>query len=194
MSRRSRSAKSGARPELRGGAPERGAREPRTSSSSRSSSTDEEIELALRLASDGALVLATFPASGAAGAVERLVSAFEPESSRVSALACRLSRGSRRPAPRSHGRREAPVAVTRSSSRTPRSATLIREGKTDGLAGAMKSGSTLGDADPGPALERLSAPRNHPRGRARARDRPRGLRACRRPRVGRRLARPPELA
>ena len=116
----------------------------------------EEIELALGLADDGVFVLSTFPASGVAATLERLVDAFAPESQarvrrRLSEslggiVIQHLLRGS-------DGRGR--VAVHEILVSTPAIASLVADGKTAALAGAMKAGSAQGMQALDAALERL---------------------------------------
>ncbi|MBX3261969.1 MAG: PilT/PilU family type 4a pilus ATPase [Labilithrix sp.] len=116
----------------------------------------EEIEHAIRLASDGQLVLATFQASGAAATLERLVAAFEPEAQpRVRGLLAdslagvvvqHLVRGADS---------KSRVAVHEILVATPPVVALVREGKTEGLADAMKAGAAEGMQTLDAGLERL---------------------------------------
>ncbi|MBX3201074.1 MAG: PilT/PilU family type 4a pilus ATPase [Labilithrix sp.] len=118
--------------------------------------TAEEIEHAIRLAGDGQLVLVTFPASGAAATLERLVAAFEPEAQpRVRGLLAdclagvvvqHLVRGADS---------KSRVAVHEILVGTPPVAALVREGKTEGLADAMKAGAAQGMQTLDAGLERL---------------------------------------
>lgn len=118
--------------------------------------TAEEIEHAIRLAGEGQLVLATFPASGAAATVERLVAAFEPEAQpRVRGLLAdclagvvvqHLVRGADS---------KSRVAVHEILVGTPPVVALVREGKTEGLADAMKAGAAQGMQTLDAGLERL---------------------------------------
>ncbi|MBX3207823.1 MAG: PilT/PilU family type 4a pilus ATPase [Labilithrix sp.] len=119
-------------------------------------SSAEEIELALGLASDGHLVLATFQASGVASALDRLVTAFEPEAQpRVRSLLAECLAG----VIVQHLVRAADVksrmAVHEILVATPPIAQAIRAGKTEDLAGAMKAGGAQGMQTLDAGLERL---------------------------------------
>lgn len=116
----------------------------------------EEFEVALRLASDGALVVATFRSSSVVTTLERLVGVFEPEKqSRVrgflaDCLAGVVVQHIVRSAD-SKGR----VVVHEILSSTPAVRTLVRENKLYDLPSAMKAGSAQGMQTLDAALERL---------------------------------------
>jgi len=119
-------------------------------------SSAEEIELALRLASDGMLVISTYQASGAAAMLERLVTAFPPDAhARVRGLFAECIAG----IVVQHLVRTADgkgrVAVHELLVTNPAIAALIREGKTGSLADAMKGGTSSGMQTLDAALERL---------------------------------------
>ncbi len=119
-------------------------------------SSAEEIEQALRLASDGIFVLATFQASGAAAALDRLVNAFPPDAHpRIRSLLADCIAG----IVVQHLVRSADgkgrVAVHELLVANATIGSLIREGNTDALGDAMRNGSGLGMQTLDAALERL---------------------------------------
>ena len=119
-------------------------------------SSAEEIEHAIRLASDGVLVLSTFPASGAAATLERLITAFPPEvQPRIRTLLADCLGG----VVVQHLVRAADgkgrVAVHELLVANHTIASLLREGKIDGVADAMRSGAGQGMQTLDAALERL---------------------------------------
>jgi twitching motility protein PilT len=116
----------------------------------------EEIELALRLASDGLLVLATYQASGAAATLDRLVDAFEPAAqSRIRSLIAECLAG----VVVQHLVRSADgkgrVAVHEIVVADASIVALLKQGKTDGLSQSMKAGAALGMQTLDAGLERL---------------------------------------
>ena len=116
----------------------------------------EEIELAIRLASDGILVISTFQASGAAATLERLVTAFPPEAhGRIRGLLADCLAGVvvQHLVRAADGKGRVAVHELLVSSSTI--AALVREGKSDGVADAMRSGGPLGMQTLDAALERL---------------------------------------
>jgi twitching motility protein PilT len=116
----------------------------------------DEIEQALGLASDGMLVLATYPASGVVTALDRLLAAFSVETqARIRGLLAECLAGVVvqhlvRP---SDSRTR--MAVHEILIVTPAIASLLRQGKTSGLAEAMRGGGTSGMQTLDDALERL---------------------------------------
>ena len=119
-------------------------------------SSADEIERTLRLAGDGQLVLATFPASGVGATLERLVNAFAPEAQpRIRGLLAECLAG----VVVQHLVRAADaksrVAVHEIAVATPAIASLVRQGKTEALVDAMKAGGGQGMQSLDAALERL---------------------------------------
>ena len=120
-------------------------------------STREDVELALRLANEGVLVLTNVPTSGAAATIERLVSTFEPEAQpRARALVAECLAGVvvQHLVRSGDGKR---VAVHEILVGTPAIASLVREGKTDALVEAIRSADGQGMQSLDAALERLLA-------------------------------------
>lgn len=119
-------------------------------------SSADEIEQALRLACDGQLVLATFPASGAAATLERLVNTFESGTQpRIRGLLAECLAG----VVVQHLVRATDaknrVAVHEIAVATPAIVSLVRQGKTEALVDAMKAGAGQGMQTLDAALERL---------------------------------------
>lgn len=118
--------------------------------------TRDDVELALRLASDGMLVISNFAAGGVAATLERLLSVFEPEAlPRARAILAECLAG----VVAQHLVRgvdsKSRVAVHEILVGIPAITSLIREGKTDGLAEAMKTNDGHGMQTLDAALERL---------------------------------------
>ena len=119
-------------------------------------SSAEDIEHALRLASDGMLVLSTFQASGAAATLDRLVTAFPPDAHpRIRGLLADCIAG----VVVQHLVRSADakgrVAVHELLVSNAAIASLVREGKTGSLADALRSGAAQGMQTLDAGLERL---------------------------------------
>jgi twitching motility protein PilT len=119
-------------------------------------STSEEVELALRLAADGVLVLATYAADGAVAALDRLLAAPRVEDQvRIRGLVAE----SLAAVVVQHLVRTvdatAPAVVHEVLIGTPTIASLLRQGKTDGLAEAMMAGASVGMQTLDDTLEQL---------------------------------------
>ena len=118
----------------------------------------KEIELALRLASDGAFVVATVEASGARAVLDRITNAFEPDARpRVRSLLADCLRGVVVQHLIRSEEAKSRVAVHEIVLGTEPIASLVREGKTDGLLHAMKTDAESGMQTLDDALERLLA-------------------------------------
>jgi twitching motility protein PilT len=121
-------------------------------------STRDDVELALRLASDGMLVLSNLPVSGVAASLDRLLGLFDPEAlPRARNLLSECLTG----VVAQHLVRSADaksrLAVHEILVNTPTVTSLIREGKMASLADAMKSAEGHGMQTLDSALERLLA-------------------------------------
>ncbi|MDF2692767.1 MAG: Twitching motility protein PilT [Labilithrix sp.] len=119
-------------------------------------SSAEEIEQALRLAGEGMQVLATYPASGAAATLERLVTAFEAAAQpRIRGLLadCLVGVVVQHLIRAADGKNR--VAAHEIAVADPAIVSLLRQGKTDGLAAAMKAGAAQGMQTLDSGLERL---------------------------------------
>ncbi len=118
--------------------------------------TREEVELVLRLASDGVLVFANVAASGAASAISRLLSFFEGEElARARSL---LSDGLAGVVVQHLVRgldSKSRVAVHEIVVGVPSVLTLVREGRLEGLAEVVRGADGHGMQNLDAALERL---------------------------------------